>query len=82
MKNLIYLAGPISGLSYGESTDWRQYVMDNLHEDVEGLSPLRAKDYLKEEACLGDQYADRGDPVHAIMSYKEAWRYAMRVLAI
>jgi nucleoside 2-deoxyribosyltransferase len=59
MKNLIYLAGPITGLSFGESTDWRQYVMDNLHEDIIGLSPLRAKDsYLKNEGCLGDKYEE------------------------
>jgi len=58
MKSLIYLAGPISGLSYGESTDWRQYVMDNLHDDVEGLSPLRAKGYLKGIETLADQYRD------------------------
>ena len=48
MKNyLIYLAGPIAGLNYKESTDWRQYVIDNTDSAIECLSPLRKKQYLK-----------------------------------
>ncbi len=57
-KYLIYLAGPISGLSYSESTNWRQYVIDTLDPAIEGLSPLRKKEYLKGEESLGDQYSD------------------------
>jgi len=59
MKNyLIYLAGPISGLDFKESTDWRQYVIENLNPAIQGLSPLRNKEYLKNEGSLGDQYSD------------------------
>ena len=57
MKNyLIYLAGPISGLNFEESTDWRQYVMDRLDPAIEGLSPLRKKQYLKNQGDLIGSY--------------------------
>lgn len=55
---LIYLAGPISGLDYKESTDWRQYVIDNLDPTIEGLSPLRKKEYLKNQGILSGQFPD------------------------
>lgn len=44
---LIYLAGPIAGLNYKESTDWRQNVIDSIDSKIECLSPLRKKQYLK-----------------------------------
>ena len=40
---LVYLGGPISGLSHSGCTEWRQYVIDNLPKGIEGLSPMRAK---------------------------------------
>jgi len=55
---LIYLAGAITGQSYQGCTDWRQYVMDNLHKDLVGLSPMRHKDYLLEEVQVADIYED------------------------
>lgn len=55
---LIYLAGPISGLNFEESTDWRQWVMDNLDPRIEGLSPLRKKQYLKNQGELTGAYED------------------------
>ena len=54
----IYLAGPISGLNFKDSTDWRQYVMDNLDPAIEGLSPLRKKEYLKNLGNLTGSYED------------------------
>lgn len=57
-RYLLYLAGPITGTTYGECTDWRQYVQDNLPEEIIGMSPLRAKQYLKNENDIADQYQD------------------------
>ena len=53
---LIYLAGPITGLSYRGATSWRDYVMDNLPEYLVGMSPLRAKSYLKDEQQIKGSY--------------------------
>jgi len=59
MKNyLIYLAGPISGLDFEESADWRQYVLERLDPQIEGLSPLRKKEYLKGQGVLSGQFPD------------------------
>lgn len=58
----VYLAGPITGLTYGESTDWRVYAKQKLSQRVvetsqqregvatgiHGYSPMRGKDYLHE----------------------------------
>lgn len=55
-QHSVYLAGPITGLSYEGCTDWRQYIMDNLPPQIIGFSPLRAKDYLQEEVFVKDAY--------------------------
>lgn len=45
---LVYLAGPITGLTFGECTDWRQYAVAELaKEGITGLSPMRGKEYLE-----------------------------------
>lgn len=54
----VYLAGPITGLEYGECADWRQHVIETLPRGIEGLSPMRAKSYLKDMGALGDTYDD------------------------
>lgn len=55
--SLVYLAGPITGLSFGEATDWRQYAIKALaKEGIKGLSPLRCKDYLANEKSIDVQY--------------------------
>jgi len=56
----VYLAGPISGLSYGEATDWRQEVKDQLlRSSIKAVSPLRAKVYLREcTEPIKDHYDD------------------------
>ncbi len=44
----VYLAGPIAGCSYAGATDWRDRAQDVLARDgIRGLSPMRAKEYLK-----------------------------------
>lgn len=47
----IYLAGPITGLSYEAATKWREDVKESLPE-YECFSPLRAKWYLQQYAQL------------------------------
>lgn len=67
MSKLVYLAGPITGFTFDEAVDWRQYAIVELaKEGITGLSPMRAKDYLaaitkaKGEVFSldGDVYAD------------------------
>lgn len=53
----VYLAGPITGTTYGECTDWREYVKRNLAPGVVGYSPMRAKAYL---ARLPDAISGHG----------------------
>lgn len=48
----VYLAGPITGLTFDGCTDWRQHAIERLAKHgIVGVSPLRAQDYLKQ---LGD----------------------------
>ncbi len=54
----VYLAGAITGESFAGATDWREYVKTKLNPGIAGLSPLRAKDYLKSETEIGDSYED------------------------
>lgn len=61
MNKSVYLAGPITGLSYEGATDWREYAKKDLADvGIAGLSPLRAKDYLRKVAKIEDSYADFG----------------------
>lgn len=47
-RHTVYLAGPISGLGYTDATDWREQAVSWLNDhEIQGLSPLRAKDYLR-----------------------------------
>jgi nucleoside 2-deoxyribosyltransferase len=46
---LVYLAGPITGLSYADALDWRAEVRERLAESsphVECIDPMRAKRHL------------------------------------
>ena len=47
-RGLIYLAGPITGLSYGAATDWR-FTASSILESVgiTPLNPMRGKEILK-----------------------------------
>jgi nucleoside 2-deoxyribosyltransferase len=55
-RYLVYLAGPITGTSYGECTDWRAFVESHIDERVAALSPMRHKDYLSSEKSVADSY--------------------------
>jgi len=54
MTKLVYLCGPISGLSYDDARDgWRRRVATELERAGVGcLSPMRFKDYLSSESSL------------------------------
>lgn len=53
----VYLAGPITGTSYDDCTDWRNKVNNDFRKfGVTGVSPMRHKTYLKDEAILQKLY--------------------------
>lgn len=59
----VYLAGPITGLTYDDGQDWRLRAAAQLDQlGVRALSPLRGKDYLRSFGKLEDQYVG----VHAL----------------
>lgn len=43
---LVYLAGPITGLSHAESVEWRDYATKRFPPHIIGVSPMRGKPYL------------------------------------
>lgn len=56
---LVYLAGPIAGLTYDQGQDWREYVMAHLPQEIHGISPLRAKaERLARQGVITDTYED------------------------
>jgi len=67
----VYLAGPITGLTYAGSTDWRKYAAANFLPGIRGLSPMRAKEYLASlpviSADLGSGY-DVDHPIAKVLS--------------
>lgn len=56
MKPSVYLAGPITGLSFDSCTDWRKEVRQQLEPEIIAYSPLRSKTYLVGETSLADSY--------------------------
>lgn len=55
----VYLAGPITGHSYQEVTDWRDEAKSSLSNfGIRGYSPMRGKNYLTKEEKLQDSYKD------------------------
>jgi hypothetical protein len=56
MKPSVYLAGPITGLSWEEITGWRDQVTKAFEPDIDCFSPLRGKKYLANETSIKDSY--------------------------
>lgn len=60
----VYLAGPITGLSYAGCTDWRELAKSELGKSgIKGLSPMRGKEYLaaiEKISGTGEEYAHLG----------------------
>lgn len=59
MEYRVYLAGPITGLSYDGTMEWREFVkkrFDQMKSDekrIIGVSPMRAKEYLSTIESIG-----------------------------
>jgi nucleoside 2-deoxyribosyltransferase len=65
----VYLAGPITGLTYDNAQDWREKVAGVLwNHGVMSRSPLRGKQYLRP---LGD--LDNGDPIISSYANNSEW---------
>lgn len=57
-RPLVYLSGPITGLSFAAGTDWREHARRRLDDfGITGLSPLRGKDYLSGRGEIFDRMA-------------------------
>jgi nucleoside 2-deoxyribosyltransferase len=55
----VYLAGPISGLTYDQGQDWRIAASLALaRHHIAGYSPLRAKAYLRSKGVIDQAYED------------------------
>ncbi len=53
----VYLAGPISGLTYDEAQDWRKIAVTYLKSNrIQAFSPLRRKEFLRAEGVLTGSY--------------------------
>jgi nucleoside 2-deoxyribosyltransferase len=57
-EHLLYLAGPVTGTSFGETSNWRNEVIAMLPAHIVGLSPMRIESYLKQETKLADSYPE------------------------
>lgn len=57
MSKNVYLAGPISGLTYDECTAWRDQASHELIPcGIECFSPLRKKSFLRDYGKLEQSY--------------------------
>ncbi len=58
-NGMVYLAGPITGLTYDTATDWREMARGFLETyNITGISPMRAKEYLGAEKRIEGSYED------------------------
>lgn len=72
--SLVYLAGPITGLTYGNATNWREYASRGLAEiGIETASPLRFKDFLKGELSIADNYAEHPLATSKAITTRDRW---------
>lgn len=60
----VYLAGPITGLTFDDATTWREEFAEELADvGITGYSPLRSKGYLRAFGVIdagGDRSAYQG----------------------
>lgn len=56
----IYLAGPISGCSFEECTDWRDKFTALIPQSIQCLSPMRGKNFLKGKGIISGSYESDG----------------------
>ena len=53
----VYLAGPISGLTFDGAQEWRNEFTRRVDRRIKAYSPLRGKDYLADLGVLEQSYA-------------------------
>lgn len=58
MKRFIYLAGPISGVSYNEAMNWREYVSNKFNSGIFAVSPMRLKEFLRGVESIDHSYPE------------------------
>lgn len=69
VEKAVYLAGPITGLSYTGATTWREHATTELAKDgIAGVSPLRGKTYLEGAAKLAMEYHQAMSTSRGIMT--------------
>lgn len=57
MNKSIYLGGPITGDSFQNINDWREYAWKILKQyQIKGISPMRDKGFLSKEKKIADHY--------------------------
>ena len=57
----VYLAGPISGLTFAGAQEWRNEFTRRVDRRIKAYSPLRGKDYLDSMGVLEQSY--EGSPL-------------------
>jgi nucleoside 2-deoxyribosyltransferase len=57
-KKTIFLAGPLTGVSYKDALEWRKYVESKLPAEIIAFSALRGKTYITKEYLLKDAYPE------------------------
>ncbi len=74
MSKLVYLAGPIDGCTYEGCTSWREYAIKELNkEGITGLSPMRAKEFLKQHPLLTDEVHEHVLITDAGITTRDMW---------
>jgi nucleoside 2-deoxyribosyltransferase len=56
MSFKVYLAGPISGLTFDEGQSWREEFIQKIDPSINCYSPLRGKQYLSTHGKLEGSY--------------------------
>ncbi|MDE1849019.1 MAG: nucleoside 2-deoxyribosyltransferase [Nanoarchaeota archaeon] len=74
MDKLVYLAGPIDGETYNECTEWREYAIKELsYHGITGLSPMRAKDFLKDHPLMREGISDSVLTTDGAITIRDMW---------
>ena len=81
MSKLVYLAGPIRDLNYDRCTEWREYAIEELAKyGIVGISPMRAKEFLKDYPKLTDQISDHILASDSGVTTRDVWDVRRSVL--
>ncbi len=74
MDNSVYLAGPITGLSFGTASSWRDNASLYLREyGIVTFSPLRGGVNLIHEPCIKDRYEESVLHTQKAFTTRDRW---------